>query len=71
VTSIDDLKRDVFKSDTCKVTFPEIELELEIGTLGSFYTTIEGLLDKVYEGLNENNPFMGDSAENKYKEKMN
>ena len=34
------------------------------GTLGSMYTTVEGLLDKIIENLKESNPFgKGDSAE--------
>ena len=39
-----DLKRDLFKSDTCAVEIPELELELDYGTLGGVLTTIEGLL---------------------------
>ena len=59
-----DMNRDVFKSDTTVVKIPEIELELSIGTLGSQYTTVEGLLKKIYEELGEKNPFVvGDSSE--------
>lgn len=32
---------------------PEIELVLEAGTLGGRFTTIEGILDQVYEELSE------------------
>ena len=39
-----DLRRDVFKSDSCTVEIPELDMRLESGTLGSMYTTIEGLL---------------------------
>jgi zinc finger protein len=46
-----DLNRDVFKSDSCEVKIPEIELELMPGTLGSVYTTVEGLLDKILTHL--------------------
>ena len=49
VTSEDDLNRDIFKSDTCLFEIPELGLELQPGTLGSVYTTVEGLLDKVIE----------------------
>jgi len=38
------LRRDVFKSDSARMMIPEIELELEYGTLGGVYSTIEGLL---------------------------
>lgn len=45
---------------------PEVELELQPGTLGSVYTTVEGILDKIIEHLDANNPFgQGDSATNK------
>lgn len=35
-----DLKRDLFKSETCGVQLPEIELELSYGTLGGVLTTV-------------------------------
>jgi len=37
------------QSDTCAVRIPELELELEEGTLGGRFTTIEGLLTRVKE----------------------
>ena len=40
------------------------------GTLGSFYSTIEGVLDKIYENLRERNPFVGDSALDEQKKKF-
>jgi len=43
----EDINRDVFKSDTCVLYVPEIDLELQPGTLGSVYTTVEGMLTKV------------------------
>jgi len=44
---------------------PEIDLELAPGTLGSVYTTVEGLLQKVIDQMNEVNPFgQGDSKTN-------
>jgi zinc finger protein len=65
VNSEKDLNRDLFKSDSCTLELPEIDFAMAPGTLDSMYTTVEGLLDKVYTGLQENNPFgMGDSATN-------
>ncbi len=59
----DDLAREVLKSETCVVEVPEIQLVMQMGTLGSIYTTVEGLLDKVRMNLGEENPFVtGDSA---------
>ena len=65
VTDLDDLKRDVLKSDSAMVTIPELELELGHGTLGGVYTTVEGLMTKIYTNLRDNNPFaVGDSSTN-------
>ena len=59
-----DLCRDVFKSDTAALLIPEIDLELASGSLGSMYTTMEGLIDKLHTELDKINPFgKGDSAE--------
>ena len=59
----EDLNRDVFKSDSCSLIIPEVGLELQSGTLGSMYTTVEGLLDKIITNMEESNPFgKGDSA---------
>jgi len=57
-----DLNRDVFKSSTSSFSIPEIGLDMQAGSLGSLYTTVEGLLLKVIENLEQNNPFgKGDS----------
>lgn len=62
--TIDDLSRDILKSETCSLTIPEINLELEHGTLGGRFTTIEGILDQVKTELSDKlAPFsIGDSA---------
>jgi len=66
----EDLNRDCFKSDTTQLEIPELELVLEPGTLGSMYTTVEGLLTKIHDQLEKDNPFKtGDSADGqKFKE---
>jgi zinc finger protein len=51
VTKPDDLKRDVLKSDTASLKIPEIELELAPGTLGGFFSSIEGTLVQVRDQL--------------------
>ncbi|KAI3509122.1 hypothetical protein L1887_24148 [Cichorium endivia] len=43
VRNVEDLSRDVIKSDTTSVTIPEIDLELACGTLGGLVTTMEEL----------------------------
>ncbi len=49
-----DMKRDVVKSNSAGVMIPELELEIEAGSLGGLYTTVEGLLtlarDTLFEG---------------------
>ena len=62
-----DLKRDLYKSETCSTEIPELELELETGTLGGVYTTIEGFLEKIEDNLVEHNPFVGDSVDPSFK----
>ena len=58
------MRRDVFKSETCVVAIPELDFEMVPGSLGSMYTTVEGLLSKLIEALKKANPFgSGDSAQ--------
>ncbi|KAF9042000.1 zf-ZPR1-domain-containing protein [Hymenopellis radicata] len=57
----EDLSRDILKSDTAGLHVPEIDLVLSHGTLGGRFTTLEGILEQVYEELNEK-VFTGDSA---------
>ncbi|CCW69670.1 unnamed protein product [Phytomonas sp. Hart1] len=47
-----DLKRDILKSETATLTIPEVELELAPGTLGGFFSTVEGTLVMVRNQLN-------------------
>ncbi len=63
VSTTEDLKREILKSDSAGISIPEVELEMEEGGLGGVYTTVEGLLKKIGERLNICNPFnVGDSA---------
>ena len=45
------------------MNLPEIELELDYGTLGGVFTTVEGLLEKVHDHLGGNNPFCDSDEE--------
>ncbi|GJJ11412.1 hypothetical protein Clacol_005645 [Clathrus columnatus] len=49
----DDLSRDILKSETCGLYVPEIDMALQPGTLGGRFTTVEGLLEQVFEELSE------------------
>lgn len=46
-----DLSRDILKSETCSLHIPELHLDIQEGTLGGRFTTLEGLLKQVYEEL--------------------
>ncbi|KAJ5281604.1 zf-ZPR1-domain-containing protein [Penicillium angulare] len=46
-----DLSRDVLKSNTCSMYSEELELEVQCGTLGSRFTTVEGLLTEIRDQL--------------------
>lgn len=41
------------QSESCGLSIPEIDLVLQAGTLGGRFTTLEGILDQVYEELSE------------------
>ncbi|KXN84098.1 Zinc finger protein zpr1 [Leucoagaricus sp. SymC.cos] len=57
----EDLSRDILKSETAGLSIPEIDLVLTHGTLGGRFTTLEGILEQVYEELAEK-IFMGDDS---------
>jgi zinc finger protein len=66
VNSPEDLNRDLFKSDSCIFELPSLDFSMAPGSLDSMYTTVEGLLVKLYDSLKKDNPFgMGDSATSK------
>ncbi|KIJ61979.1 hypothetical protein HYDPIDRAFT_115119 [Hydnomerulius pinastri MD-312] len=58
----EDLGRDILKSETSGLTIPEIDLVLQPGTLGGRFTTLEGILEQVYEELSEKVFTTGDST---------
>ncbi|CAG9322809.1 unnamed protein product [Blepharisma stoltei] len=62
VQSVEDMKRDIIKSETCSLDIPELGLTLQPGTLGGLITTLEGALVKIHHELCRNVGFgMGDS----------
>ena len=63
INSEEDMKRDVLKGHSAMLIIPQMDLELSHGSLGGVYTTIEGLMNKIYTNLRDNNPFaIGDSV---------
>jgi zinc finger protein len=57
------MRRDLIKSDTAAIIIPEIDLEVEHGSLGGLYTTVEGLLVAVKDKLVAGNPFAAASVD--------
>ena len=47
------------------MSIPEIELVLQAGTLGGRFTTVEGILDQIYEELSDKVFASGDSRSDK------
>ncbi|XP_005110648.1 zinc finger protein ZPR1 [Aplysia californica] len=71
VLTAEDLARDVLKSETASVLIPELEFEMEMGTLGGKFTTVEGLLEDVKAQLKATNPFFhGDSSQPQVNNKL-
>ncbi|KAG0056743.1 nucleolar zinc-finger protein [Gryganskiella cystojenkinii] len=56
IEDIEDMSRDILKSETCGLSIPEIDLELNSGTLGGRFTTVEGLLRQVHDELSSKVP---------------
>ena len=64
VETEEDLNRDVFKSETSKVSIPEVGFESSEGSLGSMFTTVEGIIDKICNQLLDTPFTSGDSSIN-------
>ena len=51
VRRLEDMSRDVLKSETCALKSHDLGLEVQPGTLGGRFTTLEGLLTQVRDQL--------------------
>ncbi|KAI0901080.1 zinc finger protein zpr1 [Annulohypoxylon nitens] len=51
VDTAEDLARDILKSESCSLECPELNLQVNPGTLGGRFTTVEGLLTQVRNDL--------------------
>jgi zinc finger protein len=82
VENVADLSRDILKSETCALKSPELGLEVQPGTLGGRFTTVEGLLTQVRDQLHgqifdvescnvADSLVAGDSMPNEAKQKWN
>ncbi|CAG0899414.1 unnamed protein product [Darwinula stevensoni] len=66
-----DLNRDVLKAETCSVLVPELELDAGPMTLGGHFTTVEGILTCIKDGLSDWNPLIvGDSSQDQSKRQL-
>lgn len=61
-TNTDIVSSLITQSETAGLIIPEIDLELNPGTLGGRFTTVEGLLQQVYEELDAKVFAKGDAA---------
>ena len=57
-----DLGRDILKSETCRLKIPVLCLEVQPGTMGGRFTTVEGLLVQVKNDLQHNVYRVGDTG---------
>jgi zinc finger protein len=64
VETPEDLNRDVFKSETSKICIPEVGFETSEGSMGSMFTTVEGIIDKICTQLLDTPFSSGDSSDN-------
>ncbi|VUG18387.1 ZPR1 [Brettanomyces bruxellensis] len=72
-TDPEDLSRDILKSESCTMEVPELGLSITPGTLGGRFTTVEGLLKEVRDGLysrvyTETSDSMDEATKSKWKE---
>ncbi|KIW99927.1 uncharacterized protein Z518_10855 [Rhinocladiella mackenziei CBS 650.93] len=51
IKTIEDMSRDILKSETCVLKSLDLGLEVQPGTLGGRFTTVEGLLTQVRDQL--------------------
>ncbi|XP_059142030.1 zinc finger protein ZPR1-like [Physella acuta] len=64
INTPEDMARDVLKSELSTLSIPDLDFEMEMGTLGGKFTTVEGLLLDVKTQLKDFNPFFrGDSSQ--------
>ena len=58
-----DVVPSILQAETAIISIPELDFEVQSGTLGGRFTTIEGLLSQMKENIRQSNPFgVGDSA---------
>ncbi|KAB7504408.1 Zinc finger protein ZPR1 [Armadillidium nasatum] len=70
IEAIEDIARDVLKSETCSVTVPEFELYVGSGLFVGKFTTVEGLLVDIRDDMLKNPFLLGDTTTPDKRQKM-
>lgn len=66
----EDFSRDLLKSETCRMSIPELELDVGPTTLGGRFSTVEGILTAVRDQLGTSTALTGDSVSAETSKKM-
>lgn len=53
VNDPEDLRRDLLKSESCAMYVPECKVQVETGTMGGRFTTVEGILTQIRDDLEQ------------------
>lgn len=62
VEDVEDLGRDILKSESCAFSCEELQLSVQPGTLGGRFTTLEGILTQIRDDLSAQIFDMGDAG---------
>jgi len=65
-----DLSRDVLKSESATLIIPEIDLNVQYGSMGGKFTTVEGVLNNIKDDMCKNPFVVGDSNSQSAKERF-
>jgi len=65
-----DLSRDVLKSESATLIIPEIDLNVQYGSMGGKFTTVEGVLNNIKDDMSKNPFVVGDSSSQTAKERF-
>lgn len=63
INGVEDLSRDVLKSETCQLEIPEIECQVGASALGGRFTTVEGIFTAMKSQLEGDGILFHDSAD--------
>ncbi|XP_055845482.1 zinc finger protein ZPR1 [Episyrphus balteatus] len=70
IDNVEDLSRDVLKSETCQLEIPEIECQVGASALGGRFTTVEGIFAAMKSQLEGNGILFHDSADPETKHRL-